>query len=53
MEKYDVKMRKLYEKAIYYEKEFFSKLRINGEQGYITFCKFQCLDIAKYNCSKI
>jgi hypothetical protein len=40
MEKYDVKMRKLYEKAIYYEKEFFSKLRINGEQGYITFCKF-------------
>lgn len=40
MQKYDAKMRKLYEKAIYYEKEYFSKLRINGEQGYITFCKF-------------
>ena len=40
MEKYDGKLRKLYEKAIYYEKEYLSKLRINGEQGYITFCKF-------------
>jgi hypothetical protein len=40
MQKYDGKLRKLYEKSIYYEKEYFSKLRINGEQGYITFCKF-------------
>jgi hypothetical protein len=40
MQKYDVKLRKLYEKAIYYDKEYFSKLRINGEQGYLTFCKF-------------
>lgn len=40
MEKYDTKLRKLYEKSIYYEKEYFSKLRINEEQGYITFCKF-------------
>jgi hypothetical protein len=40
MEKYDAKLRKLYEKTIYYEKEYFSKLRINGEQGYLTFCKF-------------
>lgn len=40
MQKYDSKLRKLYEKAIYYEKEYFSKLRINGEQGYLTFCKF-------------
>lgn len=40
MKKYDAKLRKLYEKAIYYDKEYFSKLRINGEQGYSTFCKF-------------
>ena len=40
MQKYDSKLRKLYDKAIYYEKEFFSKLRINGDQGYSTFCKF-------------
>ena len=40
MEKYDGKLRKLYEKSIYYDKEYFSKLRINGEQGYLTFCKF-------------
>ena len=40
MFKYDAKLRKLYEKSIYYEKEYFSKLRINGEQGYIIFCKF-------------
>jgi hypothetical protein len=40
MFKYDTKLRKLYEKCIYYEKEYFSKLRINGEQGYTTFCKF-------------
>ena len=40
MQKYDAKMRKLYEKSIYYDKEYFSKLRINGEQGYLTFCKF-------------
>jgi len=40
MEKYDSKLRKLYEKMIYYDKEFFDKLRINGEQGYISFCKF-------------
>lgn len=40
MQKYDSKLRKLYDKAIYYEKEFFSKLRINGDQGYLTFCKF-------------
>jgi len=40
MQKYDGKLRKLYEKAIYYEKEYFSKLRINGDQGYTTFCKF-------------
>lgn len=40
MEKYDGKLRKLYEKALYYEKEYFSKLRMNGEQGYLSFCKF-------------
>ena len=40
MQKYDGKLRKLYEKSIYYDKEYFSKLRINGEQGYSTFCKF-------------
>jgi hypothetical protein len=40
MQKYEGKLRKLYEKAIYYDKEYFSKLRINGEQGYLTFCKF-------------
>jgi hypothetical protein len=40
MDKYDSKLRKLYEKSIYYDKEYFSKLRINGEQGYLTFCKF-------------
>jgi len=40
MQKYDIKLRKLYEKAIYYDKEYFSKLRINGDQGYSTFCKF-------------
>jgi hypothetical protein len=40
MQKYDVKLRKLYEKSIYYDKEYFSKLRINGEQGYLSFCKF-------------
>jgi len=40
IQKYDAKLRKLYEKAIYYEKEYFSKLRLNGEQGYLTFCKF-------------
>jgi hypothetical protein len=40
MQKYDGKLRKLYEKAIYYDKEYLSKLRINGEQGYLTFCKF-------------
>ena len=40
MQKHDCKMRKLYEKSIYYDKEYFSKLRINGEQGYLTFCKF-------------
>jgi hypothetical protein len=40
MQKYDSKLRKLYEKSIYYDKEYFSKLRINGEQGYLTFCKF-------------
>ena len=40
MQKYDGKLRKLYEKTIYYDKEYFSKLRINGEQGYLTFCKF-------------
>lgn len=40
MQKYDGKMKKLYEKAIYYDKEYFSKLRINGDQGYTTFCKF-------------
>ena len=40
MQKYDGKLRKLYEKAIYYDKEYFSKLRINGDQGYTTFCKF-------------
>ena len=40
MEKYDGKLRKLYEKSIYYDKEYFSKLRINGEQGYLSFCKF-------------
>jgi hypothetical protein len=40
IQKYDGKLRKLYEKAIYYDKEYFSKLRINGEQGYSTFCKF-------------
>ena len=40
MNKYDAKLRKLYENTIYYDKEFFDKLRINGEQGYILFCKF-------------
>jgi hypothetical protein len=40
MQKYDAKLRKLYEKSIYYDKEYFSKLRINGEQGYLSFCKF-------------
>ena len=40
MQKYDGKLRKLYEKSLYYEKEYFSKLRINGEQGYLSFCKF-------------
>lgn len=40
IEKYDHKLRKLYEKSIYYDKEFFSKLRINDEQGYLSFCKF-------------
>ena len=40
MQKYDDKLRKLYEKSIYYDKEYFSKLRINGEQGYLSFCKF-------------
>ena len=40
MQKYDGKLRKLYEKSIYYDKDFFSKLRINGEQGYLSFCKF-------------
>jgi len=40
MQKYDSKLRKLYEKSIYYDKEYFSKLRINGEQGYLIFCKF-------------
>ena len=40
MQKYDGKLRKLYEKSIYYDKEYFSKLRINGEQGYLLFCKF-------------
>lgn len=40
MQKYDSKLRKLYEKAIYYDKEYFSKLRINDDQGYSTFCKF-------------
>ena len=40
MQKYDDKLRKLYEKSIYYDKEYFSKLRINGEQGYLAFCKF-------------
>jgi hypothetical protein len=40
MGKYDGKLRKLYEKTIYYDKEYFSKLRINGEQGYLSFCKF-------------
>jgi hypothetical protein len=40
MQKYDSKLRKLYEKSIYYDKEYFSKLRINGDQGYLTFCKF-------------
>jgi hypothetical protein len=40
MEKYDGKLRKLYENSIYYDKEYFSKLRINGEQGYLSFCKF-------------
>jgi hypothetical protein len=40
IEKYDMKLKKLYEKSIYYEKEYFNKLRINGEQGYISFCKF-------------
>ena len=40
MQKYDTKLRKLYEKSIYYDKEYLSKLRINGEQGYLTFCKF-------------
>lgn len=40
MQKYDAKLRKLYDKAIYYDKEYFSKLRINGEQGYLSFCKF-------------
>ena len=40
MQKYDGKLRKLYEKSIYYDKDFFSKLRINDEQGYLSFCKF-------------
>ena len=40
MEKYDGKLRRLYEKSLYYDKEYFSKLRINGEQGYLSFCKF-------------
>jgi hypothetical protein len=40
MQKYDGKLRKLYEKSIYYDKEYFSKLRINGEQGYLSFCNF-------------
>ena len=40
MQKYDGKLRKLFEKSIYYDKEYFSKLRINGEQGYLSFCKF-------------
>ena len=40
MQKYDTKLKKLYEKSIYYDKEYLSKLRINGEQGYLTFCKF-------------
>jgi hypothetical protein len=40
MQKYDGKLRKLYEKSIYYDKGFFDKLRINGEQGYLSFCKF-------------
>jgi hypothetical protein len=40
MQKYDGKLRKLYEKSIYYDKEYFSKLRINGDQGYLSFCKF-------------
>jgi hypothetical protein len=40
MQKYDEKLRKLYEKSIYYDKEYFSKLRINDEQGYLSFCKF-------------
>lgn len=40
IQKYDAKLRKLYEKSIYYDKEYLSKLRINGEQGYLTFCKF-------------
>jgi hypothetical protein len=40
MEKYNSKLKKLYDNAIYYDKEFFDKLRINGEQGYISFCKF-------------
>lgn len=40
MEKYDGKLRKLYENSLYYDKEYFSKLRINGEQGYLSFCKF-------------
>ncbi len=40
MQKYDAKLRKLYEKALYYDKEYFSKLRINDEQGYLSFCKF-------------
>ena len=40
MKKHDGKLKKLYEKTIYYDKEFFDKLRINGEQGYTTFCKF-------------
>ena len=40
MQTYDGKLRKLYEKTTYYDKEYFSKLRINGDQGYTTFCKF-------------
>jgi hypothetical protein len=40
MDKYDSKLRKLYENTIYYDKEFLDKLRINGEQGYKSFCKF-------------
>jgi len=40
MQKYDTKLKKLYEKSIYYDKEYLSKLRINGEQGYLKFCKF-------------